>query len=281
LRLTTYRNREILSNFIQACLEERNRTAFVFSKLDENKNSLVGQLPTSASHLSFPPMEIAVSVFRKKPSNDLVPIHPDNSGSNDWAILLEAGTIVGPSQQRVRVARWMQDKKIVKKHGMFLRTQYFIVIEGYNPRIHALYFCPQLFRQDAEKLVPLDGEQIGQLIARAVEGSAAERRPWYGPMDELPHEPLINRDILGEFDTLVVELPSKREALPAVSQPLLGRSPNEQPEAQAEADASDAEASAAETRPDKAGLALEGSDTAVGRRRRSKIPNGMAMRSDL
>jgi hypothetical protein len=230
-------------------------------------------------------MEIAVSVFRKKPLNDLVPIHPDNSSSNDWAILLEGGTIVGPSQQRVRVARWMQDKKIVKKHGMFLRTQYFIVIEGYNPRIHALYFCPQLFRQDAEKLVPLDGEEIGQLIARAVEGSAAERRPWYGPMDGLPHEPLINRDMLSEFDTLVVELPSKRDALPAVSQPLLGRSSNEQTEAQAEiqvdANASDAEATAAERGSDKPGLPLEGSDTAVGKRRRPKIPNGMSVRSDL
>jgi hypothetical protein len=24
------------------------------------------------------------------------------------------------------------------------------VVEGYNPRIHALYFCPQLFRHDSE-----------------------------------------------------------------------------------------------------------------------------------
>jgi len=40
------------------------------------------------------------------------------------------------------VARWMQERKIVKKHDIFLRTKYFIVVEGYNPRIHALYFCP-------------------------------------------------------------------------------------------------------------------------------------------
>jgi hypothetical protein len=227
-----------------------------------------------------------VSFFRKKPANDLVPIHPDNSTSKDWAILLEAGTIVGPSQQRIRVARWMQDKKIVKKHDMFLRTKYFIVIEGYNPRIHALYFCPQLFRHVADELVPLDGEEIGQLIARAVEASTVERRPWYGPMDELPREPLINRDMLGEFDTLVVELPPQRESLPVASQPLLGRSPSEPTEAHAQNDAPDAEASGAEAGVaesglEKPGLALEESESSIGKRWRSKIPNGVNVGSDL
>jgi hypothetical protein len=224
-----------------------------------------------------------MSFFRKKPSHDLVPIHADNSGSGDWAILLEAGTIVGLSQQRVRVARWMQDKKIVKKYDMFLRTKYFIVIEGYNPRIHALYFCPQLFRQDAEKLVPLEGEEIGQLIANAVEGSAAERRPWYGPMDELPHEPLINRDMLGDFDTLVVELPPKREALPTVSQPLLGRSLTEHVQAteHVEAEVAAPEASDGESGSDPSSVVPEGSDSSVGKRRRSNISNPLSMPSDV
>jgi hypothetical protein len=226
-------------------------------------------------------MEGAVSFFGKKPSSDLVPIHPDNSNSKDWAILLEAGTIVGPSQQRIRVARWMQDKKVVKKYDMFLRTRYFIVIEGYNPRIHALYFCPQLFRQEADKFIPLEGEEIGQLIARAVEASAIERRPWYGPTDELPHEPLINRDMLGEFDTLVVELPAKREALPAMNRPLLGRSSSEQTEAQiSDAENSIAEASEPGHGSDKSALGPDGSDAAVGKRRRPKIPDGLTMRSD-
>jgi hypothetical protein len=67
---------------------------------------------------------------------------------------------------------------------------------GYNPRIHALYFCPQLFRHESGKLVPLEGEEIGQLIARAVEASATERRPWYEPMEKLPREPLINSAML-------------------------------------------------------------------------------------
>ena len=90
-----------------------------------------------------------MGLFRKNLVNDLVPIDPDNTSNKDWVILLEAGTITGPSPQRIRVARWMQERKIVKKRDMFLRTKYFIVVEGYNPRIHALYFCPQLFRHDS------------------------------------------------------------------------------------------------------------------------------------
>ena len=168
--------------------------------------------------------------FRKNLSNDLVPIDPDNISNKDWVILLEAGTIIGPSPQRIRVARWMQEKKIVKKYDMFLRTKYFIVVEGYNPRIHALYFCPQLFGHDSGKLVPLEGDEMGQLIARAVEANAAERRPWYEPMDKLPQEPLIKAAMLGEFDTLVVELPSKRESLTTPSQHLLSQ-PSQRAEA--------------------------------------------------
>ena len=148
--------------------------------------------------------------------NRLVPIHPDNTSNKDGD-LLEAGTITGPSPQRIRVARWMQERKIVKKYDIFLRTKYFIVIEGYNPRIHALYFRPRLFRHDSGKLVPLEGEEIGRLIARAVEASASERRPWYEPMEKLPQEPLIDSAMLREFDTLVVEMPARESLPPAAS----------------------------------------------------------------
>jgi hypothetical protein len=169
--------------------------------------------------------EKAVGLFGRKPANDLVPIHRDNVGNNDWAILLEAGTIIGPAPQRIRVARWMQEKKIVKKYDMFLRAKYFMVVEGYNPRIHALYFCPQLFRHESGQLVPLEGEEMGELIARAVEDKVAERRPWYAPMEKLPRQPLINGSMAGEFDTLVVEVPAKRdrEALPAGGPQLLSK----------------------------------------------------------
>ncbi|HUN98712.1 MAG TPA: hypothetical protein VMU69_21075, partial [Bradyrhizobium sp.] len=113
-----------------------------------------------------------------------------------------------------------------------------------------------------------------------------ERRPWYGPMDELPRQPLINRDMLGEFDTLVVELPPQRESLPAASQPLLGRSPSESTEIHAQddapdAEASDADASVVESGFEKPAPTLEGSESGIGKRRHPKIPGSMTMGSDL
>ena len=135
--------------------------------------------------------EGVVGLFRKKTFNDLIPIHPDNIGNKDWVILLEAGTIVGPSPQRIRVARCIQERNILKKSGVLLRTKHFMVIEGYNPRIHAVYLCPQLFRYDSDKLVPLEGDEIGELIARSIEAGSVERCPWYDPMERLPKEPLL------------------------------------------------------------------------------------------
>ena len=58
--------------------------------------------------------------------------------------------------------------------------------------------------------MPLEGEEIGRLIARAVEASASERRPWYEAMEKLPQQPLIDSTMLREFDTLVVEVPDTR-----------------------------------------------------------------------
>ena len=80
-------------------------------------------------------MEDAVGFFRKNLSNDLVPIDPDNISNKDWVILLEGRHHCRPITAAHSCG--MQEKKIVKKHDMFLRTKYFIVVEGYNPRIHA------------------------------------------------------------------------------------------------------------------------------------------------
>ena len=97
-----------------------------------------------------------MSILRTRAANYLVPIYSDNATTKDWAILLEAGTIVGPSPQRIRVAQSLQDKKIKRRYDILLRAKYFILVEGFNPRIHTLYFCPQLYRYDTErKLVPL------------------------------------------------------------------------------------------------------------------------------
>jgi hypothetical protein len=155
-----------------------------------------------------------VGLFRKKTLNDLIPIHSDNIGNKDWVIVLEAGTIVGPSPQRIRVARFMQEKNILKKFDTLRRTKHFMVIEGYNPRIHAVYLCPQLFRYDSDKLVPLEGEEIAELIARSVEVGAVERSPWYDPMERLPQEPM--------FDS-AIEMVLGKDFLPLGSQPLLDR----------------------------------------------------------
>jgi hypothetical protein len=154
-----------------------------------------------------------MGIFRRKIPSHLIPVHPVNATSRDWLILLEAGTIIGPSTERLRVARSTLEKKIVKKYDILLRVQHFLIIEGYDPRIHAVYFCPQLYKYDTDKkLVPLQGEEIGRLIAHAVEGGIRDRRPWYEPSEELPDQPIINTPMQAEFDTLVVQMPDARKA---------------------------------------------------------------------
>jgi hypothetical protein len=154
-----------------------------------------------------------MGIFRRNAPSHLIPVHPDNATKKDWVILLEAGTIIGPSPERLRVARSTLERKIVKKFNVFLRAKHFLVVEGYDPRIHAVYFCPQLFRYDPDKkLVPLQGEEIGKLIAQALEGGVAERRPWYEPSDKTPERPIFTAPMQTEFDTVVVEMPGARNS---------------------------------------------------------------------
>src|SRR5438067_13301514 len=112
------------------------------------------------------PSGAAMGLFRSNVPNQLIRIHPDNATSKDWVILLEAGTIIGPSPERLRVARSTLERKIVKKYKFMRKAKHFLVLEGYDPRIHAVFFCPQLYKYDSEKkLVPLEGDEIGRLIA--------------------------------------------------------------------------------------------------------------------
>jgi hypothetical protein len=151
-----------------------------------------------------------MNFFRTKNDGHLVPINSENTKTKDWVVLLEASTIVGPSPDRLRVASITQEKKIVWRHKPF-RSRPFLVVEGYDPRIHVLYFCPQLYKLDSDnKLVPLAGEEIGKFVAQAVEGKVKSRRPWYEPLDELPQERIITAE---DVDTLVVERPSGRPEL--------------------------------------------------------------------
>jgi hypothetical protein len=150
-----------------------------------------------------------MGLFRTKVPNHLIPVNPQNATSSDWVILLEAGTVIGPSPERLRVARSTLERKIVKKYKFMRKAGHFLELEGYDPRIHAVFFCPQLYKYDSEKkLVPLEGDEIGRLIAHAVEGGITERRPWYDPSEKLPDQPIINAQMNMEFDTLVVDIPS-------------------------------------------------------------------------
>jgi hypothetical protein len=152
-----------------------------------------------------------MGIFRRKVPSNLIPVHPDNAGKKDWVILLEAGTIVGPSPERLRVARSTLERKIVKKYNIVLRAKHYLFVDGYDPRIHALYFCPQLYRYDPDKkLVPLQGDEIGRLIAQSLEGGVNERRPWYEPSEKTPDQPIISAQLDSEFDTVVVEMPNAR-----------------------------------------------------------------------
>lgn len=154
-----------------------------------------------------------MGIFRRKVPNHFIPIHPDNAASKDWIIVLEAGTIIGPSPGKLRVARATQERTIVKKYNVLFNKKHFLVVEGFNPRIHAVYFCPQLYRYDSErKLVALQGEEIGALIAQSVEGGVTDRRPWYEPDERLPKGRVVSAPARVDFDTVVVEMPGARNS---------------------------------------------------------------------
>src|SRR5205807_6135748 len=151
-----------------------------------------------------------MGLLRRKVPSHLIPVHADNAAKKDWVILLEAGTIVGPSPERLRVARSTLERRTVKKYNVWLRAEHFLVVEGYDPRIHAVYFCPQLYKYDSEKkLVPLQGDEIGRLIAKALEGGIVDRRPWYEPAEKLPDQPIISIPLQTDYDSLVVEMPAR------------------------------------------------------------------------
>lgn len=157
-----------------------------------------------------------MGVFSKKVPSNFVPIHPDNAASKDWIVVLEAGTIIGSPASKLRVAGATQERTVVKKYDMFFHPQHYLVVDGYNPRIHALFFCPQLYKHDSDKkLVPLQGEEIGELIAQSVERGVNDRRPWYEPSEHVPEQRVIDAPPLTDFDTVVVEMPHAHRAIAA------------------------------------------------------------------
>ena len=157
-----------------------------------------------------------MGVFSKKVPSNFVPIHPDNATSKDWIVVLEAGTITGPTPSKLRVAGATQERTVVKKYDMLMKAQHYLVVDGYNPRIHALYFCPQLYKHDSDRqLVPLQGEEIGALIAQSVERGVNDRRPWYEPAEQFPEQRVIDAPPLTDFDSVVVEMPHAPSSIAA------------------------------------------------------------------
>lgn len=152
--------------------------------------------------------------FPRRHVGTLVAIDADNANSRDWVVLLEAATIVGKDRDKLRVAFVTQERKLVKKRRLFRKSQLFLVVDGYDPRIHALYFCPQLYKKKDGELVALTGQEIGQLMARALEGGAIEKPPWYEPSSAAPKEPVVNSPPEMEFDSLVVDVPNEKVGRP-------------------------------------------------------------------
>jgi hypothetical protein len=93
-----------------------------------------------------------MGLFRRKVPSHLIRIHPDNATSKDWVILLEAGTIIGPSPERLRVARATQERKIATKYNVWLRAEHFLVVEGmiheFTPYIFVLNFTNMILRKN-------------------------------------------------------------------------------------------------------------------------------------
>jgi hypothetical protein len=111
----------------------------------------------------------------------------------------------------LRVALATTQRKIIRKYNIFLRARHFLVLDGYDPRIHALYFCPQLYRHDSDdKLVGLEGEEIGSLLAQTLQDGVVEKEPWYQPSTKLPDEPVISKSLKPDFDTVVADIPYPR-----------------------------------------------------------------------
>ena len=71
----------------------------------------------------------------------------------------------------------------------------------------------ELYALDSDnRLVPLEGEEIGELLARALKKGAVKRQPWYEPLDKLPIEPIIATTMDTDFETLLVDRPVVRDS---------------------------------------------------------------------
>jgi hypothetical protein len=114
--------------------------------------------------------------------------------------------------------RWRNSRRHAAGNEWPSGPRFFLWIEGYNPRIHFVVFCPQLYKHDRDgRIVPLRGADIGQFIAYALNNKVMPRNPWYGLTGELPHQSLITESLIDEYDTVLGE----PTLVPAMSRPAL------------------------------------------------------------
>jgi len=154
-----------------------------------------------------------MAILRRNKRRHLIPLHRDNARTDDWLILLEANTIVGSGREALRVACATRERNIVTRLRSFKR-ELFLLVEGYDPRIHVLFFCPQLYHYGQDgTLVPLRSDEIGRFVARALDDKTAIRRPWYQPRESLAAAPLVAETMLDDYDTLLVASPPTQPLL--------------------------------------------------------------------
>ena len=55
------------------------------------------------------------------------------------------------------------------------------------------------------KLIALEGEEIGKLLAQSLEDGVTEKQPWYEPSEKLPDQPVISSSMDTNFDTVIVD----------------------------------------------------------------------------
>jgi hypothetical protein len=156
-----------------------------------------------------------MAFLRRNKRRHLIPLHRDNARNDDWLIVLESNTIVGPGREALRVACATRERKVVTRFKSF-RRELFLLVEGYDPRIHVLLFCPQLYQYDqGGALVPLRSDEIGRFIARALDDKTAIRRPWYHPRASLAATPALAECLVDDYDTLLVASPPTQPLLSA------------------------------------------------------------------
>jgi len=58
----------------------------------------------------------------------------------------------------------------------------------------------------------LEGEEIGKLVAKAVQNGVVEQQPWYAPSEMLSRKPIVDGKMDIDFDSVVVDARIERSS---------------------------------------------------------------------